>query len=284
MSVLAFLPVLGWGVFVGVVFSMIGAAGGILTAFGLISLFGVIDPNAVKPMTQLVVLAATITFIPSYFRSSSLVIPLGLLLGASGFVGAYAGSTISSYYLTDMETFRPLFGALTLAIAAQIFWKLYRAPPDAGNVISKVSPISSTSVDIALVSWRVVIFSCGTEEYRVPTWSPIVAGAMIAMTAGFFGVGGGFLLVPYMATLLVMPMHVIPATAAVAIFMSLVMSISNFVALGAPLEYDLLIPLTVGAVLGSLVGPRINKASKNTWLQYFMATIVAGIGLKYTFF
>ena len=41
-----------------------------------------------------------------------------------------------------------------------------------------------------------------------------MAGAIIAMTAAVFGVGGGFLLVPYMASLLHMPMYIIPATAA----------------------------------------------------------------------
>ena len=122
MTGLAVLAILSWGVLVGAVFSTIGAAGGILTAFGLISLFGVVDPNTVKPMTQLVVLAATITFIPGYFRRSSLVLPLGLLLGVGGIAGAYVGSTISSHYLTEMGTFRPLFGMLTLAIAAELFW------------------------------------------------------------------------------------------------------------------------------------------------------------------
>ena len=58
MEVTTLAAVLGWGALVGVVFSAIGAAGGILTSFGLITLFAMTDPNAVKPMTQIVVLAA----------------------------------------------------------------------------------------------------------------------------------------------------------------------------------------------------------------------------------
>ncbi|ARE40828.1 membrane protein [Rhodovulum sp. P5] len=84
MEVMMIPAYLGWGVLAGVVFSAIGAAGGILTSFGLITLFAVADPNSVKPMTQLVVLAATLTFVPGYFGRSAVVLPLGVLLGPGG--------------------------------------------------------------------------------------------------------------------------------------------------------------------------------------------------------
>ena len=40
------ITVLAWSALVGVVFSSIGAAGGILTSFGLITLFGIVDPKS----------------------------------------------------------------------------------------------------------------------------------------------------------------------------------------------------------------------------------------------
>ena len=282
MSILPLLALLGWGAFVGVIFSTIGAAGGILASFGLITLFGLADPNAIKPMAQILVLAATITFVPGYLRRSCLIIPLGLLLGAGGLVGAYVGSTVSSYYLSDMNTFRPLFGGLTLAIAAQIFWKLIRAQSDSPTIVAEPQGSADQRVSNVSTSIRAVSFSFADKHYEVPTWSPIVAGAVIATTASIFGVGGGFLLVPYMASFLAMPMHIVPATAAVAIFISLLVSIGNFLALGASLQYDLLLPLAIGVVFGAIAGPFINKASKNVWLQVMMAVIVAAIGLKYT--
>lgn len=281
MSVALVLSCLIWGVFVGGVFSTIGAAGGILTSFGLITLFGVLDPNSVKPMTQLVVLVSALTFVPGYLKRAALVVPLGLLLGAGGLFGAYVGSTISTLYLSDMGTFRPLFGLLTLGVALQIFWKLFRnryAPKDTGEV-QHVSKVSSTAISL-----RSLTFCYGTTEHVIPLWSPLLAGALISMTASIFGVGGGFLLVPYMSAILGMPMHIIPATAAIAIFMSLLVSISNFIAMGAPIQIGLLIPLGIGTVLGALAGPQINKTMKNSWLQATLAIIVMGIGVKYLLF
>ena len=281
MDILLIATLFAWGMLVGGVFSTIGAAGGILTSFGLITLFGVLEPNSVKPMTQLVVLATVVIFVPGYLRRSALVLPLGLLLGAGGVVGAYIGSTLSSFYLSDMETFRPLFGALTLAIAAQLIWNLARQyrNSDAEGIQTRDTGIAV--VTITSFSFRAVSFSYGATNYHVPTWSPIIAGAAISMTASIFGVGGGFLLVPYLSVVLGMPMHIIPATAAVAIFMSLIVSIGNFLVLGAVIRVEILLAMIIGSMLGAIAGPVINRTMKNSWLQALMALIVAAIGMKY---
>ncbi len=183
-----------------------------------------------------------------------------------------------------MATFRPLFGLLTLVVAAQIIWKLYRGRHVRGSCTYAPEPQAQCGVSQTSITTQAVKFSYGGTDFSVPTWSPLIAGVLIAMTASIFGVGRGFLLVPYMASILAMPMHIIPATAAVAIFMSLMVSISNFMALGAPLHLNILIPPTIGAVIGAIVGPWISRAMKNHWLQATMAVIVTGIGLRYTMF
>lgn len=272
---------LAYGVFVGIVFSAIGAAGGILTSFGLITFFGILDPNSVKPMTQLVVLVTALVFVPGYIRRASLVLPLGLLLGAGGVIGAYIGSTLSSRYLADMTMFRPIFGILTLVVAMQIIWKLVKGR-QARNQLTPMDAADCEGIKNVSVSISVLRFSYCGKPFHIPLWSPLFAGVVIALIASIFGVGGGFLLVPYMASILAMPMYIIPATAAIAIFMSLAVSITNFLTLGAPLHVDVLIPLIIGAVMGALIGPVVNKRMKNQWLQVVLAVIVVAIGLKYT--
>jgi len=277
MDISLLAGLIAWGVFTGIVFSAIGAAGGILTSFGLITLFGVADPNAVKPMTQIVVLVTALIFVPGYLKRRAAVVPLGLLLGAGGLAGAWMGSTLSSLYLADMRSFRPLFGLLALAIGAQIIWKLTRAQGNAHNP----APAQVCDHRYAAGAHH---FTYGDTTYCIALWNPLLAGFAIAMVAAIFGVGGGFLLVPYMATMLRMPMHIIPATAAIAIFMSLAVSITNFISRGAPIDVGLLMPLVIGTILGALLGPVINKRAKNSWLQGGLALVVVGIGLKYVVF
>jgi len=270
-----------WGAFAGVVFSSIGAAGGILASFGLISIIGVADPNSVKPMTQIIVLATALVFVPGYFRRSALVWPLGLLLAGGGLLGAWAGSSLSSAYLSDMKTFRPLFGVLTLVIAVQISWKLYSSRNKQKSGLSSEERADSQGVHDLSISRMALSFSYGSKDYRVLLWSPFLAGFLIATIAGIFGVGGGFLLVPYMSSLLRMPMHIIPATSGIAIIISLLVSIGNYLALGSQLETDSLVPMLVGAVLGAIIGPFVNRWMKNSRLQMILALIIVVIGLRY---
>lgn len=284
MDIPTLIAVLSWGALVGVVFSAIGAAGGILTSFGLITLFAVADPNAVKPMTQIVVLATALTYVPGYLRQGAIVPTLGLLLGLGGVAGAWAGSTISSLYLADMATFRPLFGLLTLAVAGQIGWKL-RAHWQAtrAGTAGPMQPFHGGVTDKVL-RLGCMCFTYAGERYRVPVLSPLAAGALISFTAALFGVGGGFLLVPYMASLIAMPMHIIPATTAIPIFMSLMVSVGNFMSRGASVDWPILTPLVMGGIAGALLGPQINKRLPNAALQAAMGVIVFGIGVKYLLF
>ncbi len=269
-----------WAVFAGMVFSSIGAAGGILTSFGLISIIGMTDPNAIKPMTQIIVLATAVVFVPTYFKKGNLVWPLGMLLGVGGLLGAWSGSTLSDAYLSDMHVFRPWFGALTLLVAARIAWDLLRTPAPPTALESHF--IDTGVSDLAFRKGR-LCFTYARENYCVRIWVPIFAGFIIALIAAVFGVGGGFLLVPFLASYLKMPMHIIPATAAIAIIMSLLVSIGNYLRLGAQLDYNILIAMLVGTIIGALLGSFINQNLKDQWLQIGLGLIVLLIGLKYIF-
>ncbi len=101
---------LAWGFLVGLVFSIVGAAGGILASVGLISVLGVSNVNLVKPMAQMLTLISPIIAVPSYFKQGRLVSALALLLGAGGVAGALIGSTLSLNYLGELSTFCNLDG------------------------------------------------------------------------------------------------------------------------------------------------------------------------------
>lgn len=281
MDISLFVTIAFWGVLVGAVFSSIGAAGGILTSFGLISIVGIADPNSVKPMTQIIALVTALTFIPEYFRRSAMVWPLGLLLAAGGLLGAWVGSSLSSAYLTDMRTFRPLFGGLTLVIAAQIAWELFRSREKQNFGQSSKEKPDNQGVRELSFSGVALTFSYGGQGYRVLMWSPFLAGFLIAAIAAIFGVGGGFLFVPYMSALLHMPMHIIPATSGMVIIISLLVSIGNYLALGAQIDFNTLSPLSVGAIMGAIIGPFVNHWMKNSWLLMILSLIIFVIGLRY---
>ncbi len=267
-----------WGMFAGIVFSSVGAAGGLLPSFALISFFGIESPNDVKLMSQIIVLGVALIFVPGYFSKSSLVIPLGLLLGFGGLFGAWSGSTLSGKYLNDMDSFLPLFGVFTFLIALQIIWTVYQSR----NLLAENT--HQSSVQNMMFSRHKLQFFYGVKQYKINVYSPVIAGFFIAFIASIFGVGGGFLLVPYMMSVLRLPMHIIPGTAAISIIMSTTVSMSNYVLLGAKTEPSLLIPMLAGALFGAYIGPKINRRAKNSWLQIALVVILLVIAAKYTVF
>jgi uncharacterized membrane protein YfcA len=178
-----------------------------------------------------------------------------------------------------MSTFKPLFGVLTLVIGAQIIWEIYKQKKDTSK---KVSACEKGIHNIE-TNWQAIKFSYGDQDFQVSLWTPWLAGFFIAVVASAFGVGGGFLLVPFMVSFLRMPMFIIPATAAVVIFISGTISVANYLKMGAVIEWDTLSVLIVGGVIGALIGPKINRMMQDRWLKIFLATVLSLIGLKYAF-
>src|SRR5699024_7839812 len=70
-----------WSLFVGVVFTTIGAAGGTLAGVGHISVLGMQNANDIKPMNQMTTLVSPFFALPSYLKQKRIVLSLGLLLG-----------------------------------------------------------------------------------------------------------------------------------------------------------------------------------------------------------
>ncbi|MGB5598318.1 MAG: sulfite exporter TauE/SafE family protein, partial [Thiothrix litoralis] len=257
------------------IIASIGAAGGILASFGLISLIGITDPNSVKPMAPIMTLTMAAAFIPGYMQRASCVFPVGVVMAIGSILGALVGSTLSSHYLADMRVFRPVFGGLALLVAAQIFWRALRSPT---NGIQAFSP---QGIQTTRLSWQQLSFVYGEKIFRIPPGHPLLAGFFIAMIAALFGVGGGFLLVPFMASFLGMPMYIVPATAAIPIFIGGSISVTNYLRLGAEPDFPALGVLVVSGMLGALFGPHINGFAQEKWLQVVLAVIITLIGLKY---
>lgn len=284
------IPIL-WGMLVGLVFSLVGAAGGILASFGLISVLGVTDANQVKPMAQALTLATPLIAVPQYFRQCRVVASLALILSAGGLCGALVGSSLSVRYLADLSDFKPVFAVLVLAISAQLAWSLRNRKRQAGasvraaeafeGLVAAGSEPCEMGVRHGQWSWRRIDFEFGGEQFSFQPLTPFLAGFGIAVLSSALGVGGGFLLVPFMAMFLRLPMFVVAGTAALAIFISSSTSIANYLALGVRLDWSLLIPLLAGTFMGAYLGPRLSRHFRDRWLRIVLAVVLLGIGVKY---
>lgn len=282
-----------WGILVGLVFSLVGAAGGILSSVGLISIFGIKDVNLVKPMAQALTLVSPLVSVPAYWKQCRVVFALAFILGAGGIIGATVGSSLSFSYLNELTLFTPLFGVLVLFIAVQIIWKLLYSRRAAKNTTERAAahfidaiaqghPPCDDGVKVRLYSLTKFQFEFGGERFQFNPLYPFFVGMGIAIISSAFGVGGGFLLVPFMSILLRLPMAIIAGTSALAILIHSTISIANYMRLGVSLDYMLLMLLLGGTIVGSYLGPLISRYFKEAWLKIVLVAILILIGFRYT--
>ena len=92
---------------------------------------------------------------------------------------------------------------------------------------------------------------------------------------GFFGVGGGFLIVPTLAVALAFSMRMAVGTSLVIITATSLMALSAHLAAGRTLDVGVTVAMTVSAIAGALAGVRLAERVPQRQLgQGFAALVV----------
>ena len=291
------IVVILWSLFVGYVFSTVGAAGGILAGVGHITIFGMKNANTIKPMNQVLTLISPMISAPLYFRERRLVIPAAVALGLGGIAGALVGSYLSSTFLPDLKSYKPLFGVITLFIAIKIWTELMPSNQEKQKTTKKANKAFETKVkelkaagkmnelkDIGVKFSETGMnntFSFAGETFRFNALSPFLVGGIVAIISAALGVGGGFLLVPYLSSMLGFPMFIVAGTSVLSILVMSATSIANYVRMGSSLDFAMLGFEVIGVIIGSYLGPVLSKYIKGQYLKVFLAVILTYIGAGY---
>jgi uncharacterized membrane protein YfcA len=85
----------------------------------------------------------------------------------------------------------------------------------------------------------------------------LAAGALIGTMTGFFGVGGGFLIVPTLAIVLALSLRLAVGTSLVIIAATSLMALTAHLAAGRTLDLPITAAMTVACVTGALAGGRL---------------------------
>jgi uncharacterized membrane protein YfcA len=285
-----------WSLFVGLVFSMVGAAGGILAGVGHITIFGMGDANMIKPMNQLLVIVSPLIAVPNYWRQNRVVLSLAFLLGLGSVVGSLVGSWYSKNYLPELHQYGPLFGVIVLLVSVRLFYETTKRFRKSHGKMAEASkafevksrelhgdsrPVSHEFLRTNLSSKKLSIRFLG-QEFHCNPFLPVIAGLGVAYVSAALGVGGGFLLVPFMASWLQLPMFIVAGTSALAVLVASVTSVSNYLYLGVQIDWSLAAIELAGVVLGSLLGPFLSRYMKEQWLRAVLAIVLLYVGIGYT--
>ena len=298
-----------WAIWVGWIFSTVGAFGGIMAGVGHMTIYGLgsyaktfktTAPELNKFITDsirvsnqwLVGLAALVSSI-NYARQKRLVTALGFFLG----IGALFATLLVVFTTAGKIKFSAYQGWFGLCVFVIGGFMIYEMTPR-GQKSKKESQEAAKAFEatikekkdikeqgIKTLKWGLVKteFSFFGQTFSFsPIWA-FVGGFVISCIASFLGVGGGFLYVPFLTSVVGLPMFVVAGTSALSVLIGMIFAIFNFMVLkGVQVYWTMIGAELVGIFIGAMIGPRTGKYIPNKVLKGIFIVLAIFIGLRYT--
>ena len=243
MVIMEGLAVLSGSV-VGFSLGLIGGGGSILATPLILYVVGVSDPHiAIGTSAVAVSTNAYLNFV-SYVRSGIVHWRTAIIFAIVGSAGAIAGSSIGKAF--DAHRLIFLFGILMFVVGA--FMLPRRRRPDA------VRP---------------------ENVYQNSLIVQILVALMVGLTAGFFGIGGGFLIVPGLVFSTGMPIINAIGSSLLAVGSFGLATAFNY-AMSGLVNLPIAAEFIGGGLLGGLVGVKLAKrlAHRKNALNIAFATVI----------
>jgi len=304
-------PIVGflWAIWVGWIFSTVGAFGGIMAGVGHMTIYGLGNyaksfkttaPDLNKMVTDsirvsnqwLVGLSALVSSV-NYAKQKRLVPALGFFLG----VGALFATLLVVFTTAGkikFSQYQGWFGLVVFVIGGFMVYKMTPAGTKGKKAAKEAAAAFQEAVKkktditeqgVKTLGWglaKIEISFFGQTFSFSPIWA-FVGGFFISALASFLGIGGGFLYVPFLTSVVGLPMYVVAGTSALSVLIGMIFAIFNFMVLkGVMVHWSLIGAELVGIFIGSMIGPRTGKYIPPRVLTSIFIVLAAYIGTKYT--
>jgi uncharacterized protein len=301
-----------WAIWVGWIFSTVGAFGGIMAGIGHITIYGLgsyagtfkqTAPSLNKAVTDsirvsnqfMVGFSALVTTF-NYFKLGRLVWPVGLFLAIGSIAGSYLIPTLTAGKVSFKE-YVGYFGIFVLVLGC---YMLYESTPagakrkkkakEAANAFESTmkrkkagEAIDTSELGVKMNVWSLgkISFNFYGVEFSFSPFLPIIGGFLIAAIAAFLGVGGGFMLVPFLTSISGLPMYLAAGTSAMAVLIGMITSILSYLAAGALVYWPLIGTQLVGVFVGSMIGPRTSQYIPDKILTRLFIVLAFYVGIDF---
>jgi len=250
---------------------LLGVGGGIIVVPILILAFNLRAQQAVgTSLVMIIFTALSATF--AYSRQKRLDWRVGLMGAVVTVPGAVVGAYLTQFFSSNSLTI--IFGLFLFFIAASMFRQSNRTARRDKNPQVKKDQESKRWV------WkRRIIDAYGNVfQYDANIYTGLALLFAGGLASGFFGIGGGLIVVPILAGIVGLPMHIAVATSMLTMIFTSVSGVATHIMLGhVLLEYAA--PIVVGIVVGAQVGARTAKRLRSVSLERVFALVVVVIGI-----
>ena len=289
------LTALAVGALIGLVVGALGAGGGILSVPALIYLLGV-APHEATSASLVIVLFTALAALAGRIGKNTICYQIALVFAALATVGTWLGSLANRAVSADllMYAFALLLICVGLVMLRRAYPGLFRGAASAGSgAVSSDDGVagscgyvaggaggdgtgSTPALGAVSVMGEVSSIGVGSPIGAAPLWRVALVATITGALTGFFGVGGGFAIVPALTLVLHLPIKRAASTSL------LIMAITAVVALVARAQTSLSVDLgvigafTVASMLGGVAGaPLTRKVSSQKLTASFAALLLA---------
>ncbi|MCI7550937.1 MAG: sulfite exporter TauE/SafE family protein [Actinomycetaceae bacterium] len=251
------------GLLIGVVVGLLGAGGGILSVPVLVYLLGQEAHNAAAGSLVIVGLTSIVSLVPR-LRQGTIKWRDGIIFGLISVVGALLGARIS--VLVPEVLLMIVFGALLIVVAilmAERGVKDLRAERKRGNTSGRNADEPAENL---------IGESASTRRGNTAI---VLAATCIGLLTGFFGVGGGFAVVPMLVLVLGFTMKEASATSLVVMVISSLSGLIGRIGTDVQIDFHVVLPFAFASMLGGLLGGMLTKRFRDAPLTLTFAALLA---------
>ncbi|MFI7317057.1 sulfite exporter TauE/SafE family protein [Streptomyces venezuelae] len=227
------------GAVVGLALGALGGGGSVLAVPALIYLLA-FSPSAATTASLLIVAATSAVALYAHAREGHVAWKAGTLFAAAGVIPAYLAGAAAGRVPEAVLTVA--FSAIAALAAVRMFRPSPSGPPE-----------------------------------RIRPGKAAGAGAGLGAVTGFLGVGGGFLAVPALVTVLGVTMRRAVGTSLLVITVNALAALTSRTGSGSGLDWALIGPFTGAAILGAWDGKRLGAKVSGDSLQKAFAGVLLAV-------
>lgn len=255
MDTAPILATLVSGGVIGLILGLVGGGGSILAVPLLIYVVGVGSPHAAIGTAAVAVTVNALASLIGHARAGHVKWRCASVFALSGMIGAALGAELGKAF--DGKRLLILFGMLMIGVGLSMLRK--RSTAEAPNV--RLTRDSAAKL--------------------LPRLIPI--GLCVGLAAGFFGIGGGFLIVPGLILATAMPLPFAIGTSLIVVS-ALGLTTATSYALSGLVDWRVTALLVVGGIAGTIGGIALGKVfgTRKGLLERGFAAVVIAIGAYIT--
>ena len=230
---------------------------------------------------------------------------IGMIVGAVGGGGAILALPVLIYVLDEpvgpastaslvVVSLAAAIGAGSLARHGRVCWRLaftFAAPAAIGSLLGTLASrtVGASALILAFVPVMLIAAvatwrrpgegSDDTECPHPPMARVVVAGLLVGVMTGFFGVGGGFVIVPVLTLWLGAGFRLAVATSLVIICLTGLTALTSHLLTGARPDLATTALLAVSTGIGALIGTQVGERLPQLVLRRGFAVIVTAVAV-----